>query len=487
MTSALLQELLMEVAVLCMFLLLGMFLRARVPAFRKMLLPASVIGGFIALLVGPRVWGEHSLLPISEATVNSWSLLPGVLIVPIFAAVPLGKGMNEQNSKSSARKNLPSVLASGGQFGLTSSLQSVLGFGIALLCMKFFPSLNLYRTFGVELSSGFAGGHGTAAGLGAILQGYGLDYWELSQGVATTFATIGLMGGMILGIAMINRASARGETRILKKAGEIPMSTLKGYTTDIREQKSLGRETTSSSSIETITVHLGIILADSALAYYLRSLAVAYGIPGLSSIPVWFYALLQMYAINWLLKKLHLDWMIDVHLKSRITGALSDIAICAAIASMPIKAVASYAGLIAIMSIAGFVVTYLVVFPLCRWIFGSSYPFERAIISWGVSTGVMINGMMLLKICDPDYDSPALNDFSMGFAMLSIISIFTSPFYYGFLQSGTTMQNFLWALFTFTLYTVIMLVGRAGLKKEAPENYAKAQPVQPVISGEVGE
>ena len=30
--------------------------------------------------------------------------------------------------------------------------------------------------------------------------------------------------------------------------------------------------------------------------------------------------------------------------------------------------------------------------------------------------------MMLLKICDPDYQTPALAEFSMGFALMSIIS-----------------------------------------------------------------
>ena len=33
-------------------LLAGMFLRAKVPLFRKFLVPASVIGGFLGLLLG---------------------------------------------------------------------------------------------------------------------------------------------------------------------------------------------------------------------------------------------------------------------------------------------------------------------------------------------------------------------------------------------------------------------------------------------------
>ena len=60
MTSALLTELLRSSALLAFFLLAGTFLRAKVKVFQKMLLPASVIGGFLAMLIGPRIWGDFS-------------------------------------------------------------------------------------------------------------------------------------------------------------------------------------------------------------------------------------------------------------------------------------------------------------------------------------------------------------------------------------------------------------------------------------------
>lgn len=64
MTSALLQSLLKSTGALCALLLVVMFLRAKVPLFRKLLIPASVIGGFLGLLLGPQLWGEAAFLPI---------------------------------------------------------------------------------------------------------------------------------------------------------------------------------------------------------------------------------------------------------------------------------------------------------------------------------------------------------------------------------------------------------------------------------------
>lgn len=218
MTSLLLQELLKSVAILSALLLLGAFLRAKIPFFRKLLLPASVIGGFIGLLLGPQVLGGNAILSFPEEYINTWSLLPGILIVPIFAAVPLGMFMHQKKKEEGVfKKTLPKVLVSCGLFSAVGSVQMLLGFGFTLVAAKLVPSLNLYRTFGYELSQGFSGGHGTAGGVGNILEGMGLDYWATAQGVAITFATVGLIGGMLLGIYLINRASSKGQTRYAVK------------------------------------------------------------------------------------------------------------------------------------------------------------------------------------------------------------------------------------------------------------------------------
>lgn len=467
MTSALLQGLLQGLAILSALLLVGAFLRAKVPLFRKLLLPASVIGGFIGLLLGPQVLGTNAILAFPEEFINTWSLLPGILIVPIFAAVPLGMFMHQKKKESGVfKKTLPKVLVSCGLFSAAGGVQTMIGFGFTLIAAKLMPSLNLYRTFGYELSQGFSGGHGTAGGVGNILEGLGLDYWATAQGVAITFATVGLIGGMLIGIYLINRAAAKGQTAMLSKPGELPPLTAYGFTKDISAQPNMGRETTNSSSIETITVHLAIMLVDCGLAYWLLGLAKTYKVPGLSSIPVWFYGLLIMYGINFIMIKLKLDWMIDTKVKARITGTMSDIAIVAAIASVPVKAVAAYVGPMIILSVLGFIFTYLVCFPLFRFCFGKDdFPFERAIMSWGVNTGVMINGMMLLKICDPDYDTPVLNDFSMGFSLMSIIMIFTSPITYGLIATGSTFANFAFGTINCIGYFIMALVGRAMLKK----------------------
>ena len=473
MTTALLQNLISYLGLAACLLFVGMFLRAKVPVFRKLLLPASVIGGFVGLLLGPQVLGDNAILKFSEECVTTWSLLPGVLILPIFASVPLGDGMNEPpKPKGEFKRNLPKVLASLGCFGSSAFLQSMVGFGMAFLFVTFMPGIGLYKNFGYELAAGFSGGHGTAGAIGGLLQQFGVEHWEVAQGMATTCATIGLIGGMIGGILLINYYCRKGETRMLDKPSELPAATVFGFTKNVDEQPNMGRETTNNSSIESITVHLGIILIDCLLSYFLLGLAKKYSIPGFSVIPVWFYGLALMYGINYLLRKFKLDWMIDKKVKSRIVGAISDFAIVCAVASMNVKAVAAYIIPIIVCSILGFLVTFFCCFTMHKFCFGKNdYYVERAIMSWGVNTGVMINGMMLLKICDPGYDSPTLKDFSMGFAIFSISGVIWQPIMYSLIGTGTELSNFAFHTLLGAICVALALIGRSMLRKSHPENF----------------
>ena len=258
LTSSLLTELLCSLSIIGGLLLLGTFLRAKVKLFQKLFLPASVIGGFIGLLLGPMVLGDYAILRVPETYIHDWSLLPGTLIVPIFAAVPLGMFMDRSSKKSgSGKKTAPNVLKAFALFAALSFMQSAIGFGTNLFFSRSADS-NLYRTFGYELSQGFCGGHGTAGAVGKILEGLGLDYWATAQGVAVTTATIGIIGGMLLGIIFINIAAAKGKTAVLKKPGDIPAEMSKGYVADPSRHASMGRETFMPSTVETISLHLAI-------------------------------------------------------------------------------------------------------------------------------------------------------------------------------------------------------------------------------------
>lgn len=451
MTSQLLTQLLQALSLLSVLLLVGTFLRAKIKLFQSLYLPASVIGGFIGMIISPEILGRFSNYSISEEWIKTYSLLPGILSVPIFAAIPLGMFLNENKNIKSMYPS--KVLICFGLFQCASMSQSAIGYATNMFFSKINPQLNMYRTFGYELSAGFAGGHGLAAATGKLLEGFGIPQWEIAQGVALTTATIGLIGGIVFGIIFINLAVRKNKTKIIKRINDNADKSVEvGYNKDINKQNSLGRETFLSSSIETITFHLAIIFTVCGIAYIVLNFVKKMNIAGLNVLPVWTYSMIIMFALNFIIKKLNLVWMVDAKVKAKIMGTLSDFAIVSAMTSLPIKAIINYIAPITVMCILGFIITYLLVFPLNSFFFKEDYSFERAIISWGTLTGVLITGMTLLKICDPEYKSPALSEFSLGFSLMSVTGLLIVPILNTVLAVGSTFDNFITAIISAILY-----------------------------------
>ena len=451
MTSQLLTQLLQALSLLSVLLLIGTFLRAKVKLFQSLYLPASVIGGFIGMIISPEILGRFSNYSISEEWIKTYSLLPGILSVPIFAAIPLGMFLNENKNIKSMYPS--KVLICFGLFQCASMSQSAIGYATNMFFSKINPQLNMYRTFGYELSAGFAGGHGLAAATGKLLEGFGIPQWEIAQGVALTTATVGLIGGIVFGIIFINLAVRKNKTKIIKRINNNADKSMEvGYNKDINKQNSLGRETFLSSSIETITFHLAIIFTVCGIAYIVLNFVKKMNIAGLNVLPVWTYSMIIMFALNFIIKKLNLVWMVDAKVKAKIMGTLSDFAIVSAMTSLPIKAIINYIAPITVMCILGFIITYLLVFPLNSFFFKEDYSFERAIISWGTLTGVLITGMTLLKICDPEYKSPALSEFSLGFSLMSVTGLLIVPILNTVLAVGSTFDNFITAIISAILY-----------------------------------
>ncbi|WP_283608862.1 sodium/glutamate symporter family protein [Faecalispora anaeroviscerum] len=423
MNSATLTQLLYSFCALSVLLLIGTFLRGVVPAFRKLFLPASVIGGVIGRLVGPIVW-QGGGIPFPETWLTTWSTLPGILIVPVVASVPLGMAIGTKEGK--ATKATTNVIKVFGLITLVGAAQTMLGIGVKKLFDVIQPALNLYPTFGFELFAGFNGGPGTAGVIGSMYRDYNLDYWKIAQGLTSTTATFGIVGGMIIGIISINIAARRGDTAILTKPGDLPPDMARGYERDPAKQKSAGKDTTLNSSIESLTFHLSIILGGCGLAYIVMNLVKAYKVPGFSQVPIWAYAIIVMFGVNFVIQKIGLGSMIDDKTKSKIAGTCSDYAIVASIASLPIQAVLKYIAPLVVLLIGGYVVTYFLIMALSKAFF-PEYWFEHAMTIWGTCCGVFLTGLMLLKICDPDFKSSVLNNYSVGFSFSSVLGYVIMP------------------------------------------------------------
>lgn len=410
------QQIFYVLCYLSFLLILGVFIKSKVKVFQDLFIPASVIGGFIGLILGPEVLGRIFSFSLPVTWLKEMALLPGILIVPVVAAVPLGLEFKGSNGKGVVRD----VGIMGGILFVVTFLQEIIGYFVNFVCTKFF-NIDLYKSFGVELNAGFSGGHGTAGMIGRTLHEMNMDYWALAQGIATTTATFGLIGGILLGIFLINRACRKGETSLLKKPSDIPMELKRGYYTDTTKQASIGRETMLSSSIDVLAFHVAIIFSVCGVSYIILALIKKYKVPVLSSFSVWAFAMVIMILVWKAIKKLELEWCVDTKVKSKITSMLTEFAVVSAVATLPLRAVFSYFVPIMAMMILGFIATWWCIKYFSYRYYKGNYAFERAVAMLGTCLGVFLTGLLLLRICDPEFSTPVLGDYSLGFSLTALM------------------------------------------------------------------
>ena len=107
-----------------------------------------------------------------------------------------------------------------------------------------------------------------AGSLGSALKDLNAPYWEVAQGVASTSATVGLIGAIVVGVVMLNMAVRKGYTSVMKGGEGISEDFRLGYYRPVDEKRpSLGVQTTISNSIETLSLHMALLLAASGGAY----------------------------------------------------------------------------------------------------------------------------------------------------------------------------------------------------------------------------
>lgn len=397
-------DFLMDFAKMSFFLCFAQFLRTRLKVLQKILMPSSVVAGFLCLLLGPQFL---NVLHFSEAS----SGYSSVLIVILFASLFLGKQHKESFKETMVHAGDTLLLNSAVYFGQYGIALLVGGAMVHLL----FPQVN--QGFCLLMPGGFSGGHGTAATYAAALEQ--MSGWEEAMTVGQTFATIGILSGVLLGTFFINFATKRGATRFISHASTLPDSMLTGLIPE-EERESLGHATISSMSLEPLVWHLSLVLAAAGGGFYLTD-AIHRAVPALN-LPTFSLSILCALAIQFVLDKLGLGQYVHHEVTTRIGNTATDYLVGFAVASIKISVVVKYAVPLLIVSLLGIagVIFYLLV--VCPRLFRNFW-FERGIFILGWSTGVCAIGITLLRVVDPDSKSHTLEDYSMSYLFMSMFEM----------------------------------------------------------------
>ena len=385
-------DLMVDVGLISVLMIVGTFMRRHFQWFRKLLIPAPITAGLLALALGPQVLG---IMPFSD----SLSTYSTILIAVVFAAMPYSMAFASGSFAKARNMWAYSTSMFLGQWGIF----------ILLGAFVFAPLFGTPDWFGMMLPVGFVGGFGTAAAVGGALDSVGM---EAASSLGFTAATLGTLAAIVGGIIFANWGIRTGRTNTLPE--KLPWELRSGEITDEDKQPSIGKATTNPSSIEPLALHVGFITVTVMIAYFLKQWLESI-FPELT-IPLFALSFVVGVGGRIFLRVINRPKYLDAQTVRSISGASTDYLIAFGIA------VAGYLVPLLILFAAGVVYCTLIFFLSSPLYFGDQW-LERGIFGWGWATASVATGIALLKIVDPDLKSGTLDDYGVayvGFAPFEI-------------------------------------------------------------------
>ena len=399
--------LLTDLGIISALILVGKFIRVKVKLIQQLFIPPSLIAGVLGLAFGPNGLGW---LPLS----GSMGTYAAVLIALVFGALPL----------SSPKFSTKEIAGRVGPMWAYAQLGMLLQWGImgifGLFVMKLiWPDLN--DAFGIMLSTGFYGGHGTAAAIGEAFNGLG---WDEAASLGMTTATVGVIFAIIGGLVMIKWAAKNKQTAFIADFADLPNELRSGLIPE-EKREPIGTTTTSAISIEPLTFHLALVLLVAFLGYSM-SVGVKQLYPQLE-LPVFSCAFIVGLVLKKIFDATKVTNYICPNTTQRIGSMATDLLVAFGVASIKLGVVMKYAVPLVVLMLAGAVIVFAITFFFGRKL-SKTYWFERTIFAWGWWTGTMAMGIALIRIVDPKLASKAMDDYALAYLPIAPVEILLITF-----------------------------------------------------------
>ena len=388
-----LYAILVDLIVISLFLVLGTVLRAKISIFQRFIIPASVIGGIIGLIMGRNVLG---IIPISDF----YSQLANVGIDVVFAGLFIGRaipGFRELGKTTGAQ----TAFAYFNCFG-----QIAIGLAVVILFGAIGTQLN--PMFGLQLIVGFQGGVGVGTAIAPMVGKLG---WSATKAAAIgeTCGVIGLVLSVMIGVVIVNIGTARNFTVKKFQEGEHHVDSVTFLPDE--ERKSIGKEITSPEAGSSLVFNFGI-MGLAILCGHLIHFGIVTAAPPLEFLPKFPFALIGGLIVQSIMQRSRLDSYIDKGTVDSISGFALDTLIIASLMAIDLSVVATYALPLTVMIISGLVFNFLQV----KWMGPRILPgawFEKSVCEFAQSTGSTPQAMLLLRMMDPRLNTGAAEAFAL--------------------------------------------------------------------------
>ena len=389
------------VAVLLASLLVGNILKKSVGFLKDSLVPISVIGGGILILVA---W-VYKLITGDIMFDTAFFGSSGTKTLEMFTYHCLALGFIASTLKTGdgkiTKERAIEVFNTGVTTVSTYLLQGVCGMIITIVAARFFIP-DFFEAAGVLLPFGYGQGTGQAMNYGGIYENdFGFDG---GKSFGLTIAALGFLSASIGGVVHLN---------LLKRKGVIAKKASDRHNHEKIEGEN---EIPIQESIDKMTVQIALIIVTYMITYFLMN-GISKLIPGMTSLIFGFnflFGVLSATLVKETMKFLKKKNAIQREytnnfLLTRASNFFFDIMVVSGIAAIRLSVLEQYWGIMLILGIVGLFVTYFYNRYVAKTLF-PKYAEEQFLMMYGMLTGTASTGTILLREMDGDFETPAADN-----------------------------------------------------------------------------
>ncbi len=444
-----------QFGIIAMLILIANVLRRKLPFIRKTLMPTAVLAGFLMLIIRQTGLVRMDTDFLEMLTYHAL----GIGFIALTLRIP-SKGSSSGGIIGSK---------SGALIVSTYLVQAITGLVITIgLAYTVMP--DLFKAGGVLLPMAYGQGPGQANNIGSTYEALGM---EGGRSFGLSLAAAGFLCACIVGVIFLNIYDRKGLIKHYDVRNELSGSV----TIDTFQDHD---EIPISESIDKLSIQVALIAAVYLLTYLLTwgiTAGLALISPGVASAVstiLWGFNFILGSLIAMIVRssfkgfrsvKLMNRQYQNNYLLSRISGLAFDYMIVAGIASINISELKGYLLPFILMAVAGGFVTFVYLKFMCRKIY-PEYPYEGFFSMYGMLTGTISSGVLLLREVDPDLKTPAANNLVTG---SSFGILFGAPvlLLVSMAARGTTMLFVTFGIIIVYLALLIAYISLVGRKKAA--------------------
>lgn len=390
------------IAVLLCSLLAASMLKRAFPVLKATLIPTSVLGGGILIVVA----GIYKLITGDIMFDTAFFGSNGTATLELLTYHCLALGFIASTFKPAqgkmTRQRTIEIFNTGVTTVATYLLQAV--FGMAITMVAALVMEDFFAAAGILLPFGYGQGTGQALNYGGIFEA---DHGFVDgKSFGLTIAALGFLSASIGGVIHLN---------ILRRKGKIKPQDPQANVI-LAEQIQAQDESPMQESMDKMTTQIALI-ALSYLIAYLMMFVLGNLLPGMKSVIYGFNFLLGVLAatlvkgvMNWMRKKRiirreHRNYF----LMTRASNFFFDLMVVAGIAAIRLSALERYWGVMLILGAVGLVITYIYNYIVAKTLF-PEYTEEQFLTMYGMLTGTASTGVILLREIDGDFKTPAADN-----------------------------------------------------------------------------